>query len=75
MSCQRVPLQDFEEKFSAFTGIFFTISCDKKGSHLSTELSSVALGGRIVAVSDEFFAEASNLLKVEVSRELFAVYI
>ncbi|PPR05855.1 hypothetical protein CVT26_010135 [Gymnopilus dilepis] len=48
MSCQRVPLQDFEEKFSAFT-----------------ELSSVALGGRIVAVSDEFFAEAFHLLLVE----------
>jgi len=32
-----------------------------------TELSSVALGGRIVAVSDEFFAEAFHLLLVEVS--------
>jgi len=31
------------------------------------ELSSVALGGKIVSVSDEFFAEAFNLLKVEVS--------
>lgn len=31
------------------------------------ELSSVALGGRIVAVSDEFFAEAFHLLLVEVS--------
>ncbi|KAF8973108.1 galactose-binding domain-like protein [Flammula alnicola] len=30
-----------------------------------TELSSVALGGRIVAVSDEFFAEAYHLLEVE----------
>ncbi|KZT42454.1 Allantoicase [Sistotremastrum suecicum HHB10207 ss-3] len=30
-----------------------------------TELSSVALGGSIVSVSDEFFAEAVNLLKVE----------
>ncbi|KIM45234.1 hypothetical protein M413DRAFT_441917 [Hebeloma cylindrosporum] len=30
-----------------------------------TELSSVALGGRIVAVSDEFFAEAFHLLLVE----------
>jgi hypothetical protein len=33
----------------------------------STEVSSVALGGRIVSFSDEFFAEAVNLLKVEVS--------
>ena len=31
------------------------------------EVSSVALGGKIVSFSDEFFAEASNLLKVEVS--------
>ena len=31
------------------------------------ELSSVALGGKIISVSDEFFAEAENLLKVEVS--------
>ncbi|KAG8929828.1 Allantoicase [Tulasnella sp. 418] len=31
----------------------------------STEISSAALGGRIVAVSDEFFAEAYHLLKVE----------
>ncbi|KAF8813811.1 allantoicase [Phlegmacium glaucopus] len=30
-----------------------------------TELSSVALGGRIVAISDEFFAEAFHLLLVE----------
>ncbi|TDL25906.1 allantoicase [Rickenella mellea] len=29
------------------------------------ELSSVALGGEVTTVSDEFFAEASNLLKVE----------
>ncbi|KAL0956407.1 hypothetical protein HGRIS_002554 [Hohenbuehelia grisea] len=31
----------------------------------TTELSSVALGGRIVDVSDEFFAEAFHLLLVE----------
>ncbi|KAG6378302.1 galactose-binding domain-like protein [Boletus reticuloceps] len=31
----------------------------------STELSSVALGGKIVKVSDEFFAEAFHLLVVE----------
>ncbi|KAF8348316.1 allantoicase [Amanita rubescens] len=30
-----------------------------------TELSSVALGAHVVSVSDEFFAEAENLLKVE----------
>lgn len=31
------------------------------------ELSSIAIGGRIVDVSDEFFAEAKNLLSVGVS--------
>jgi hypothetical protein len=31
------------------------------------EVSSVALGGKIVSFSDEFFADASNLLKVHVS--------
>ncbi len=35
------------------------------------ELSSVALGGRIVAVSDEFFAEAFHLLLVEVSCDFY----
>lgn len=39
---------------------------------LFAELSSVALDGRIVAVSDEFFAEAFHLLLVEVS-ETFLV--
>ena len=31
-----------------------------------TELSSVALGGTVTSVSDEFFAEAFHLLLVEV---------
>lgn len=35
---------------------------------IALELSSVALGGKIVKVSDEFFAEAFHLLLVEVSR-------
>lgn len=33
----------------------------------STEVSSVALGGRILACSDEWFAPASDLLKVRES--------
>ncbi|KAF8904462.1 allantoicase [Gymnopilus junonius] len=37
---------------------------DEKFSSLP-ELSSVAIGGRVVAVSDEFFAEAFHLLLVE----------
>lgn len=34
---------------------------------LATELSSIAIGGRVVECSDEFFAEAINLLQVEPS--------
>ena len=33
------------------------------------ELSSVALDGKIIDVSDEFFAEAENLIKVEVNNQ------
>lgn len=33
----------------------------------STEVSSVALGGRILGCSDEWFAPASDLLKVSLS--------
>ena len=33
----------------------------------SSELSSVALGGRVISVSDDFFAGAFHLLLVEVS--------
>ncbi|KAH7108484.1 allantoicase [Auriculariales sp. MPI-PUGE-AT-0066] len=52
----------------AYTGI----PLDDFKSQFSTlvELSSVALGGRIVAVSDEFFAEAENLIKVEAAPSL-----
>lgn len=46
-----IPLDQFQQEFK----------------DTSTEVSSVALGGRIVSFSDEFFAEAVNLLKVEVS--------
>jgi allantoicase len=46
-----IPLEQFQQEFK----------------DTSTEVSSVALGGRIVSFSDEFFAEATNLLKVEVS--------
>ena len=34
---------------------------------IGLELSSVALGGKVVNVSDEFFAAAFHLLLVEVS--------
>lgn len=35
------------------------------------EVSSVALGARVVKASDEFFAEKENLIKVEVSHPDF----
>ncbi|KAF5351866.1 hypothetical protein D9756_007571 [Leucocoprinus leucothites] len=46
---------------------FETVLLDKFSDVFAatTELSSVALGGRVVAVSDEFFAEAFHLLLVE----------
>lgn len=40
----------------------------------TTELSSVALGGKIVQVSDEFFAEAYHLLLVEPAPSLQGQY-
>ncbi|KAH7888506.1 galactose-binding domain-like protein [Phlebopus sp. FC_14] len=40
----------------------------------TTELSSVALGGKIVSVSDEFFAEAHHLLHVEPAPSLKGQY-
>ncbi|KAJ1304530.1 hypothetical protein OPQ81_005671 [Rhizoctonia solani] len=51
MSYEQIPLGKFQDVFGA----------------TSTEISSVALGGHVVSFSDEFFAEASNLLKVEPS--------
>lgn len=34
---------------------------------LLIEISGVSLGGKVISCSDEFFADASNLLKVGVS--------
>lgn len=48
MSFQRINTEDF----------------DKVLGTTSTEVSSVALGGRILSFSDEWFAPASSLLKV-----------
>ncbi|KAF9060654.1 galactose-binding domain-like protein [Rhodocollybia butyracea] len=50
MSFEQIGLENFNT-FSGSTDAF-------------TELSSVALGGRVLSVSDEFFAEAFNLLLV-----------
>ncbi|KAH7908749.1 allantoicase [Hygrophoropsis aurantiaca] len=39
-----------------------------------TELSSIALGGKVVSVSDEFFAEAHNLILLEAPPNLQGTY-
>ena len=64
------PLEDFST-LSTLTGdmkhfLYFLIS------FIFPELSSVAVGGRVLAVSDEFFAEAFHLLLVEVRKPLFS---
>lgn len=69
-----VPLDDFQPKLGAAgTGPTIRALSVSPAPHLTTstfihiELSSVALGGKVVAVSDDFFADVSNLLKVEVT--------
>ncbi|KAG8887580.1 Allantoicase [Tulasnella sp. 332] len=49
---------------SPYTKISFEDFQTKLGS-AGTEISSVSLGGKVISCSDEFFADASNLLKVE----------
>jgi len=61
-----IPLEASHEPFKFNIGVY----CVYHVSHphaTHSELSSVALGGKIVNLSDEFFAEAFHLLKVEVS--------
>ena len=43
---------------------------DKELGNTSTEVSSIALGGRIVSCSDEWFAPASDLLKVHPAQSM-----
>lgn len=73
MSYKRISLDDFKDAFSTTIGksdYRFSTSCVAQTcpipSHSYAELSSVALGGQVVSVSDEFFAEAFHLLLVEV---------
>ncbi len=73
MSYNRIPLDDFKDPFSTSIG-----KSDNRSQPRvplkpvrfrrtnNPELSSVALGGHVVSVSDEFFAEAFHLLLVEV---------
>ncbi|TFK25169.1 allantoicase [Coprinopsis marcescibilis] len=51
---------------------FESVSVDQFKDNFSahTELSGVAIGGRVVTFSDEFFAEASNMLKVAPSTSM-----
>jgi len=66
MSIERIPLDDFKEHLAHTSGAFLSV-CDRSRTQTRVvELSSLAIGGRIVAVSDEFFAEAVNLLRLEV---------
>ncbi len=71
MSFERVPLDSFKDAFSTAIGICHTPVVPfidiTDPYYRNAELSSVALGGSICSVSDEFFAEANHLLLVEVS--------
>lgn len=66
-----IETEDFQSKLGAAgTGEYdkhlHTWSYPASDNSRSQELSSVALGGKIVAVSDDFFADVTNLTKVEV---------
>jgi allantoicase len=68
MAYESIPLEAFHETFKFNTGMCCICSLfDPQVTWLDLELSSVALGGKVVKVSDEFFAEAFHLLEVEVS--------
>ncbi|PFH53826.1 hypothetical protein AMATHDRAFT_45281 [Amanita thiersii Skay4041] len=67
MSFQRIALSHFAEHFALSTGL-----CIR--ALPSVELSSIALGASVISVSDDFFAEAENLLKVEPAPSLKGHY-
>jgi hypothetical protein len=76
LAYESIPLERFQEVFKdTSTGKSLGNSYHSRSvandvvelRHVALEVSSVALGGKIVSFSDEFFAEASNLLKVHVS--------
>ena len=70
MSFERVSLDKFAETFSTTIGTCVTRVFPESPADNTAraELSSVALGGQVCSVSDEFFAEAYQLLLVEVCR-------
>ena len=70
MAFKRISLDKYSEAFPDATGED-TLSAHCRlsltGTSSTKELSSIALGGKVVSVSDEFFAEAFHLILVEVS--------
>ena len=69
MQFERVPLDQFSTTFGTSIGTHWTLTRHSFTQTLpsSAELSSVALGGKVESCSDEFFAEAFQLILVEVS--------
>jgi hypothetical protein len=69
VSYEPVALDDFGREFLTSIGELTLRLCVRVSSEISrsAELSSVSLGGRVIDVSDDFFAEAFHLLLVEVS--------
>lgn len=65
-SFEQIPLEDFTKAFSSTIGAYVGLSKPERPLTSHLELSSVAIGGQVVSVSDEFFAEAFHLLLVEV---------
>lgn len=66
MAYQRLVLEEFA-KLGSTTGRSIIETLASVELTLSTEISSVALGGSVTSVSDDFFAEAFHLLLVEAS--------
>ena len=72
-----IPLDDFQLKLgSAGTGeddkpLSPPLPPLTPGCSSFPEISSVALGGKVIAVSDDFFADVANLLKVEVKLSFY----
>lgn len=66
---QTVRLDEFDQTFGQTTGEVDGLVRVRSMALIAllSELSSVALGARVSSVSDDFFAEASNLITIEVS--------
>jgi len=60
-----ISLEKFQEELSSYIGLIVPHPLNIAHAFY-LELSSVALGGKVMSVSDEFFAKAVNLIEVEV---------